>query len=114
MNSRHADTFNKKENTVSKKSPESCMMVLEDHYVEGEGYRAAYVTENEPGYRRSGTWPNDGTGVMPIFFRGTFAEAEDRVRRYNESYGCSEAQARAIIASSIRASRRADEREALR
>lgn len=70
-------------------------------FVEGHGYRAAVVTAGEDGYRWTGEWPNDGTGVMPYFWGPTLRDAKAQADRLNERQGISPEVASIIVARSM-------------
>lgn len=78
-----------------------CYFIPDDAYVEGRGYRAAIVTEGEPGYRLTGTWPNDGTGVMPYFWGHDLEKAQVIAAEQNAALGLSKRDVNVIILSSM-------------
>jgi hypothetical protein len=47
-----------------------CYYIPRDSFIEGRGYRVAVVTEDEPGYMLTGTWPYTGKGgeTLPYFW----------------------------------------------
>lgn len=72
-------------------------------YIEGRGYRVAFVTEGEDGYRPTGNWPyNGGRGeVVPWFWGPTLAEANKHAEEYNAERGISKMEAFNIIGKSM-------------
>jgi hypothetical protein len=94
-----------------------CYYIPRDSYIEGRGYRVAVVTEREPGYCMTGTWPYTG-GVgetLPYFWgkrdepdsNANYNTACDAAAFQNERMGHSEKDVAAIIASSMGKSKRA-------
>jgi hypothetical protein len=85
-----------------------CYFVPVDGFVEGRGFRASVVTENTAGHQPTGTWPNDGTGVMPYFWGPSLEEAEAAAARANQNLGLTKTDVASIIASSMAAQMRAE------
>lgn len=92
---------------MSNKRKRMCFFIPADGFVEGHGFRVSIVTEDEPGHCPTGTWPNDGTGVMPYFWGPTMAEADAIAERQNAALGHSPKDVAIIISSSMAASRKA-------
>lgn len=84
-----------------------CYVVLETEHVDGQGYRAAVVEENEEGYRLTGNWPYEAKPGQkrPYFWGPTFAEAQAAADRQNEILGHSKADVFKIVTSSFPKSR---------
>lgn len=70
-------------------------------YVEGRGYRAAIVIAGEDGFHWTGTWPNDGTGVMPYFWGPTLEDAQRIAAKQNARIGITEEEAALIVLRSM-------------
>lgn len=70
-------------------------------YIEGRGYRVAIVIAGEDGFRWTGRWPNDGTGVMPYFWGPTLAAAQRRAAKQNARIGITEEEATLIVLRSM-------------
>lgn len=79
-----------------------------DGFVEGRGYRVAFVTEGEAGYSPTGTWPYTGAvgEKMPWFWGPTYDEARAHAIEYNARMGISEADANDVVIRSVFGGRR--------
>jgi len=84
-----------------------CYHVPADGFIEGRGYRASIVIENESGHYPTGTWPYEGKlgQVAPYFWGMTLDEAKAVCVAQNKRMGVSERDAVAIVSSSIAATR---------
>ena len=84
-------------------SNRTCYYIPVDGYIEGEGFRVAVVTENEPGYRQTGTWPYTGARgeTRPYFWGHDYNDACAIAREQNKKLGLSEEDVIKIIASSM-------------
>lgn len=79
-------------------------------YVEDRGWRVAFVTEGEPGYRFTGQWPCPPGGIVPWFWGHDLKEAQRIAHKTNEEHGIDAKTAALIIAKSmIGATRDGDE-----
>lgn len=74
-------------------------------FVEGHGYRVAFVVEGEPFFRWSGTWPYDGgpDAVMPWFWGPTYEDARAAAIEHNAKLGIDEKTAALIVLASMSA-----------
>lgn len=90
------------------KSPRRCYFIPADAYVEGHGFRVALVTEDEPGYVLTGTWPYTGKSgeTMPYFWGHEYAAACEVAEQQNVKMGLTPADVNAILCSSLVATRR--------
>lgn len=72
-------------------------------YVEGRGYRVAFVTEGEDGYYPTGTWPYTGEAgtTMPWFAGPTLQDAYRFADETNERLGITKIDALRIVAESM-------------
>ena len=70
-------------------------------YVPDHGWRVAFVTEGEPGYRWTGEWPCPPGGIMPWFWGHDLKEAQVYAHRQNECVGIDAKTAAVIIARSM-------------
>lgn len=88
---------------MSNQPPRMVAYIMADAFVEGHGYRVAFVVEGENGYRPTGTWPYTGAigETLPWFWGPTLADAEQRARAYNEKNGISADAERDIIVQSM-------------
>ena len=82
-----------------------CYYVGPETYVMDEGFRAAIVFENVPGYTLTGNWPYNGKPgqVAPYFWGHKLAEAQAQADRVNQDLGVSRKEAGRIIGSSMSA-----------
>lgn len=82
-----------------------CYYVGPETYVKSEGYRAAIVFENIPGYTLTGNWPYDGKPgqVAPYFWGHDLAAAQAQADRVNLDLGVTRQEAGRIIGSSMSA-----------
>lgn len=85
------------------KEPRICYYVPATAYYDDSGYRASLVKEGIDGHYPTGDWPNDGTGVRPLFLGHDYDEAEARATKLNRSMGLSDEDVLAIICSSFAA-----------
>lgn len=79
---------------------------------EMKGYRVAVVIAGEDGYRWTGTWPNDGTGVMPYFWGPTLQDAKRICVKQNARMHVTEEEALLIIGRSMARATRSPKRRA--
>lgn len=80
-----------------------CYFISGEEYVEGKGYRAAIITENQPGYRLTGTWPHKGKRgeVMPYFWGRSLKKANEVAKEMNRRMGLSPEDVAKIVSSSM-------------
>jgi len=88
---------------VTKNPPRIIAFIPVEGYVKDHGFRVAFVTEGEPGYSPSGTWPYDGSAgqTLPWFWGDSFEEATKLAEVYNEKNGISKGEAAMIILRSM-------------
>ncbi len=65
------------------------------------GYRVAVIVAGEDGYRWTGTWPNDGTGVMPYFWGPTLEDAQRNAEKQNARRGVTSEEAILVVLRSM-------------
>ena len=73
-----------------------------DAPIPGQGWRLSIVYEGERGHHPTGQWPNDGTGVMPYFLKGTWDQAVESCYELNSRHGVDRETTRFIITESIK------------
>lgn len=70
-------------------------------YVEGHGFRVAFVVEGEDGYRPTGQWPCPPGGQMPWFWGPTLDDANKAAEEYNAERGILKMEAFKIVGQSM-------------
>lgn len=70
-------------------------------YVEGHGWRVAFVKEGEAGYWMTGEWPCPPGGIMPWFWGHDLKAAQHVAHQQNEAMGIDAKTAAIIIAQSM-------------
>lgn len=93
---------------LASNEPRRCYFIPADAYVEGYGFRVAIVTEDEPGYALTGTWPYSGKPgeTMPYFWGHEYAAACEAAEQQNAKLGLTPQDTDAILCSSIAATHR--------
>lgn len=78
-----------------------CAYIPPGGYVEGQGYRASFVFEGEPGHFPTGEWPCPPGGKQPWFWGESIEDANKAAEDYNEKLGLSQREVTEIISSSM-------------
>ena len=83
-----------------------CYYIPADAYVEGQGFRASVVFENESGHCPTGDWPYTGEPgqKMPYFWGHDYEDAKQICIGENARMDIDEEGMLDIVASSMRAS----------
>lgn len=91
--------------------PRICVYIPGDAFVESEnGYRVSFVKEGVSGHFPSGVWPYDPRKPKPWFWGPTYEDAQAAAKGHNEQMGLSPDDVTLIVASSIGAQRKGDDR----
>jgi len=88
-------------NAAPKSKPRMVAYIPGTDYVEGHGFRVAFVVEGEDGYRPTGQWPCPPGGQMPWFWGPTLADAHKAAESYNAERGISKMEAFKIVGHSM-------------
>lgn len=91
-----------------KSEPRMFAFIPGTDFVEGQGFRVAFVVEGEDGYRPTGNWPYEARPgqVLPWFWGPTLMDAERAADDYNERRGIPKEEALKIIHESMRLGRK--------